>query len=171
MNMWYRLTFDAKKSAGHATLLHFGAIDWQSTIFLNSKQVGNNTGGYNGIDIDITAHLKADANELLVYADPSDSGKQPNGKQRISAITSGGDTYTPSSGIWQTVWLEEVPATYIDDIMINQSSLNAVEMTVATAGASNASATSVSFEVMEGSKSVPLLREVWVPPAHLNPVA
>lgn len=63
-------------------------------------------------------------NELLVYVfDPSDTGKQPNGKQRISAISSpGGDTYTPSSGIWQTVWLEAAPATYIESLIINQAS-------------------------------------------------
>jgi hypothetical protein len=47
-NMWYRLTFDAKTAP--ATLLHFGAVDWQSTVFLNGEQIGNNTGGYNGFD-------------------------------------------------------------------------------------------------------------------------
>jgi hypothetical protein len=62
-------------------------------------------GGYNGFDFDISTHVQKTGNELLVYVyDPSDSGKQPNGKQRITAIDNpGGDTYTPSSGIWQTV--------------------------------------------------------------------
>ena len=58
--------------------------------------------------------------ELLVHVfDPADLGAQPNGKQRISAIDNpGGDTYTPASGIWQTVWLEEVPATYVSRVVV-----------------------------------------------------
>ena len=75
-SMWYRLTFDAKRAAAHATLLHFGAVDWQATVFLNGKQIGNNTGGYNGFDFDISSGVKASGNELLVYVyDPSDSGE------------------------------------------------------------------------------------------------
>jgi beta-galactosidase/beta-glucuronidase len=70
-------------------------------------------------------------NELVVHAfDPSDSGAQPNGKQRISAISSpGGDTYTPSSGIWQTVWLESVPASYVTNLVIDQASTSQVTVT------------------------------------------
>jgi len=75
-----------------------------------------------GFSYDITDAIKPSANELLVFVhDPSDTGKQPNGKQRASAISSpGGDTYTPSSGIWQTPWLEAVPAEYISGITIDQ---------------------------------------------------
>lgn len=155
-NMWYRLTFDATVASAHATLLHFGAIDWQSTIFLNGQQVGNNTGGYNGIDIDISSFVKPTQNELLVYVfDPSDTGKQPNGKQRISAIDRpGGDTYTPSSGIWQTVWVEQVPELYIEAIKINQSSLSAVEVIASVGGTGDASAMEVSFEVMDAGTSI-----------------
>jgi beta-galactosidase/beta-glucuronidase len=78
----------------------------------------DNTGGYNGFHFDITANLLAKNNELMVWVfDPSDNGAQPNGKQRITAITNpGGDTYTPSSGIWQTVWLENVQRIHIDHI-------------------------------------------------------
>ena len=158
-NMWYRLTFDAKGSAGHSTLLHFGAVDWQSTIFLNGQQIGNNTGGYNGFGFDISKHVMSAGNELIVYVfDPSDSGKQPNGKQRISAIDSpGGDTYTSSSGIWQTVWLEEVPAAYIAAVTIDQASVSAVGVTVTTAGGATAiteDGAAVTFEVMLAGKSV-----------------
>jgi hypothetical protein len=67
-----------------------------------------------------SANLKCARVELLISVfDPSDEGAQPNGKQRISAISDpGGDTYTPSSGIWQTVWLEQVPASYVDSVRI-----------------------------------------------------
>ena len=59
--------------------------------------------------------------------DPSDLGSQPNGKQRVSAISNpGGDTYTPSSGIWQTVWMESVPPTYIESVNIDQSDASGI---------------------------------------------
>jgi len=91
MHMWYRLTFDAKLDADSSTLLHFGAIDWQASVYLNGKFLGNHTGGYDGFDFDVSDSIKPTGNELLVYAfDPSDTGVQSNGKQRISAIDSPG---------------------------------------------------------------------------------
>jgi beta-galactosidase/beta-glucuronidase len=119
-------------------LLHFGAIDWQSSIYLNGKQLGNHTGGYDGFSFDITDGVTptGNGNELLVYAhDPSELGVQPSGKQQISSISGpGGDKYTPSSGIWQTVWLEAVPTEYVADIHIDQASLTGVIVTVWIAG-------------------------------------
>ena len=132
--MWYRLVFDAATTGGAAaggkTLLHFGAVDWRTSVYLNGELLGNHTGGYDGFSFEVS--LKPSGNELLVYAfDPSDSGAQPNGKQRISAIDSpGGDTYTPSSGIWQTVWLEAVPSTYIASLKIDQAFAASVDVTV-----------------------------------------
>jgi len=120
--MWYRNVFDiGQVAAQHKLLLHFEAVDWQTKVYMNGQLVGNHTGGYDGFSFDVTQYAKASANELLVYVlDPSDEGPQPNGKQRISAIDSpGGDTYTPSSGIWQTVWLEQVPDVYISDLRLN----------------------------------------------------
>jgi beta-galactosidase/beta-glucuronidase len=144
--MWYRLTFDGAHAGTGNTLLHFGAVDWQTTVYLNGQLLGNHTGGYDGFDFDITGKLREAGNELLVYVfDPSDSGAQPNGKQRISAIDSpGGDTYTPSSGIWQTVWLEAVPAAYIEGLKIDQASTTAVTVT-ATATAAGP----VKYEVVD----------------------
>jgi len=135
-HMWYRLTFDVASDGGNI-LLHFGAVDWQATVYLNGKLLGNHTGGYTGFSFDVTPNLEANGpNELLVYAyDPSDGGFQPNGKQRISAIDNpGGDTYTPSSGIWQTVWLESVPSTHITSLSIDQASTTALTVTAATSG-------------------------------------
>lgn len=115
----YRLVFDSP-FPGSRIILHFGAVDWQTSVYVNGVLVGNHTGGYDGFDLDVTAAMQATANELIVSVfDPSDDGYQPNGKQRISAIVNpGGDTYTPSSGIWQTVWLEQVPTTYVTGIRI-----------------------------------------------------
>lgn len=161
-DMWYRLTFDAERTttagpgtlaAAGATLLHFGAIDWQSSVYLNGVRLGNHTGGYDGFSYDVTAHLRATGNELLVYAhDPSDSGKQPNGKQRITAIDRpGGDTYTPSSGIWQTVWLEAVPAQHIANMKLNQASTSELVVNVTVAGAANQAPVVVGFRVTDAT--------------------
>jgi len=156
-SMWYRLTFDATRVSpnGGSTLLHFGAVDWQSAVYLNGQRLGNHTGGYDGFSYDVTSALKASANELLVYAfDPSDGGAQPNGKQRISAIDNpGGDTYTPSSGIWQTVWLEAVPTQHIAAVTINQASTTAVVVNVGVDGAPSGGV-NVKFAVTDAAGKV-----------------
>jgi len=155
-SMWYRLAFDASRGsagAGGRTLLHFGAVDWQAAVYLNGVWLGNHTGGYDGFSFEVS--LEPTGNELIVYVyDPSDSGAQPNGKQRISAIDRpGGDTYTPSSGIWQTVWLEAVPQSYVSGLKINQHSLSAVEVSAAVSGGSSA-AGKLRFEVMKAGGKV-----------------
>lgn len=113
--MFYRLLFDNPAGWQGNTLLNFGAVDWNATVYLNGQRLGTHVGGYDSFTFDLTSSgaLKTASNELIVSVyDPSDSGYQPNGKQRISAIPSpGGDTYTPSSGIWQTAWLENVPSS------------------------------------------------------------
>jgi hypothetical protein len=152
--MWYRLTFDHMTGTNGRTLLHFGAVDWQATVYLNKVNLGSHTGGYDGFSFDITDHLQNQSNELLVYVfDPSDTGAQPNGKQRISAIDSpSGDTYTPSSGIWQTVWLERVPKdSYIKRLDINQASTSTLTVTADVIGAPS---NSLTFTVMYGDKEV-----------------
>jgi beta-galactosidase/beta-glucuronidase len=102
--MWYRTLFNAPKDSGSGQLvyLHFGAVDWQTTVFLNGKKLGNHTGGYDAFSFEISSVLQNTSNELLVFVfDPSDTGLQPFGKQRIDSILGpGGDMYTPSSGIW-----------------------------------------------------------------------
>ena len=104
---WYRLLFDDPFPAPARpidTWLHFGAVDWNATVWLNRVLIANHSGGYTHFTA-VATGLRATGNELIVRAfDPSDAGFQVNGKQRISAINNpGGDTYTPSSGIWQTV--------------------------------------------------------------------
>ncbi|WPV67800.1 glycoside hydrolase family 2 protein [Chitinophaga sp. LS1] len=95
-------------------LLHFGAVDWQATVYVNGKEVGGHTGGYQEFAIDITDALKAGNNELVVgVLDPTDQGPNPHGKQVLQPKNI---LYTASSGIWQTVWMETVPATYIDNL-------------------------------------------------------
>ena len=95
---------------GKRVLLHFGAVDWEATVWLNGKELGQHRGGYDGFTFDITDALTPDATQQLVVAvwNPIDTGTQPRGKQ---VSHPGGIMYTPSTGIWQTVWLEPVPAS------------------------------------------------------------
>lgn len=133
--MWYRLTFDLAPSSAR-TLLHFGAVDWQTIVWMNGHELGNHTGGYDGFSFDVSDVLRPSGNELLLFVfDPSETGVQPHGKQFIHSISSpGGDWYTPSSGIWQTVWMERVPRMYIRRLKIDQASTKAVTITAELAG-------------------------------------
>lgn len=110
--LWYRLTISAQPAKGRRTLLHFGAVDWACEVYLNGKLAGTHEGGYDPFTMDITPFLSRGKSQELVVGvlDPTDGGPQPRGKQvrEPHAIW-----YTPITGIWQTVWLETVPDTYI----------------------------------------------------------
>lgn len=114
--LWYQRTFDVPSNwKDKRILLHFGAVDWKAEVWVNDIKVGDHTGGYTPFSLDITAALnKKGDNELKVKVwDPTDKGCQPRGKQIGNPE---GIWYTPVSGIWQTVWLEPVPESYIADI-------------------------------------------------------
>lgn len=116
-SLWYRHTFEVPENWGdQRVLLHFGAVDWESTVFINGTEVGNHKGGYDSFSYDITDHLKDGSNELVVKVfDPTDDGNQPRGKQVKNPR---GIWYTPVTGIWQTVWLEPVPQNHITDLRL-----------------------------------------------------
>ncbi len=114
----YRRTFQLPdKWQGKRILLHFGAVDWEATVFVNGKKLGEHRGGYDGFSFDITDALKpAGPQELVVKVfDPSDKGSQPRGKQTLHPE---GCFYTTVTGIWQTVWLEPVAAAHIEQLKI-----------------------------------------------------
>ena len=107
--LWYRRTFQVPKSwDGKRTLLHFGAVDWEAQVWVNGKDLGTHQGGYDAFSIDVTDALKPEGDQEVIVRvfDPTDKGPQPRGKQ-VSKPE--GIYYTPSTGIWQTVWLEPVP--------------------------------------------------------------
>jgi hypothetical protein len=92
---------------GQRVLLHFGAVDWSAAVEVNGKPVGEHKGGYDPFTFDVTDALKPGLNQVEVSVkDPTDTGGQPRGKQWLKPH---GIWYTPTSGIWQTVWLEPVP--------------------------------------------------------------
>jgi hypothetical protein len=115
--LWYRRTFQIPTVwAGQRVLLHFGAVDWESTVLVNGKCVGTHQGGYDGFSFDITDALKVEGPQEVVVAvwDPTEAG-QPQGKQSRKP---GGIFYTPVTGIWQTVWLEPVAQTAISGLKL-----------------------------------------------------
>ncbi|MBP5313900.1 MAG: glycoside hydrolase family 2 [Eggerthellaceae bacterium] len=92
-------------------LLHFGAVDYACRIYINDTEVGGHVGGYTPFDVDITDYVKPGYNSFAVYVvDPSDTGVQLRGKQKLKA---GNIWYTAQSGIWQSVWMESVPAAHM----------------------------------------------------------
>lgn len=113
----YRRSFEVPSSwKGKRVLLHFGAVDWRTDVWVNDVKVGSHTGGFTPFSFDITEALQGKNNTLLVKVwDPTDKGYQPRGKQ-VSRPE--GIWYTPVTGIWQTVWLEPVSESYIQDLRI-----------------------------------------------------
>ncbi|MFE2736423.1 PA14 domain-containing protein [Streptomyces sp. NPDC059349] len=122
--MWYRRTFKVpagwKVGDGKRLQLNFGAVDWQSEVYVNGKKVADHKGGYDKFSADITDALKPGRTQELIVGvyDPTDAqgGENPPvGKQRLDPS---GIWYTPSSGIWQTVWMEPVAADHAADLKI-----------------------------------------------------
>jgi beta-galactosidase/beta-glucuronidase len=113
----YGTEFDIPKAfIDDITLLHFGAVDYECTVWLNGSHVGSHTGGYTAFTLDVTDSVKTGANVITVTVkDPTDSGVQARGKQKLKK---GGIWYTPQSGIWQTVWLESLPSCYVKDLTL-----------------------------------------------------
>lgn len=113
--LWYKKVINVPaKIRKQNVLLHFGAVDWDAEVYVNGKKVGTHQGGYDPFTFDITSALKKGAQQEIAVRvwDPTDEGPQPRGKQvnKPESIW-----YTPVTGIWQTVWLEPVPKTYITD--------------------------------------------------------
>ena len=116
--LWYRRNFDIpgwdREKGQNRILLHFGAVDQSCEVRINGHKVKRHTGGYLPFEVDISRYAQESANELIVAVkDLSDTSYHSKGKQKLNA---GGMFYTAQSGIWQTVWLEAVPETYIKEI-------------------------------------------------------
>ena len=111
--VWYRRTMRIQKPEGMRALLHFGAVDYECEIWINGKAVGGHKGGYSSFTLDVTDALTDGENTFILYArDDLRSGRQPHGKQCTEYI-SRACSYTRTTGIWQTVWMEFVPGKYL----------------------------------------------------------
>ena len=112
--LWYRKAFTIPQDMqGKRILLHFGAVDWQCTVYVNHRLAGQHTGGYCAFSFDITDLLQDGENELAICVfDPTEEGHQQRGKQ---VNQTHGFWYTATSGIWQTVWLEAVNPCHVEN--------------------------------------------------------
>jgi beta-galactosidase/beta-glucuronidase len=137
--VWYRRNIEIPSEwAGKRVLLHVGACDHTTTVFVNAKKVGEHKGGYTPFSFDITDVLKDEGNYVTIYAeDDVRSEKQLAGKQ-CALLNSYGCFYTRNTGIWQTVWLEAVEPARVRSYKIY----------------SNISAPSVSIDVLVTPEAV-----------------
>ncbi|MEU1399120.1 AbfB domain-containing protein [Micromonospora zamorensis] len=154
--LFYRRTVTVPANwSGRRTLLHFGAVDWQSTVWVNGVRVGAHTGGYDAFTFDVTPQLTTGANEIVVKVwDPTDT-RQNGSLPAIGKQTKqpSGIFYTPSSGIWQTVWMEPVPTASISSVDVYPNlSTNTLRVRVFTRG--DVSGHSVLAEALNGSTVV-----------------
>ncbi len=113
--LWYHRTLEAQKKPGRRTLLNFEAVDYRSRVWVNDKLVGEHVGGSDPFHCDITDALTDGANHLVVRVEDATGGAQLRGKQRLDPQ---GIWYTRVSGIWQTVWLEEVSPRHLERLKI-----------------------------------------------------
>ncbi|GAB3175890.1 glycoside hydrolase family 2 protein [Telluribacter humicola] len=150
--LWYQRTVKLpNKLKNQNVLLHFGAVDWQCDVYVNGKKAGSHQGGYDPFSIDITPHLvKGDQQIAVRVWDPSSDGPQPRGKQIKNPH---GIWYTPVTGIWQTVWLETVPTSYISDIR-NIPNIDNKTLTVAVQGHNDEPNDLIRITAMDGTTQV-----------------
>lgn len=171
--LWYRREIEIPADwKGHNILLHFGAVDFEATVYVNGQEVGFHRGGNTPFSFDITKSLKEGAkNELLVKVwDPTDAGAQPRGKQIRNPH---GIWYTPVTGIWQTVWMEPVSPSHLSTIEVT-SNIKKGTVTLRVTGADlkpsdvvhaelRTGPTSVQAQIKGGSVEVPITAEPWTP--------
>ena len=146
--LWYQRRFDLPKMAkGNRLLLHFGAVDWKAVIYVNDNLVCEHTGGYTPFSVDITSVVKKKGNVLKVKVlDATDNSWQPRGKQVNSPRSI---WYTPVTGIWQTVWLESVPSSYVESYYaVSDIKDGRIDLEVAAVGLGENDR--IKLEVLEG---------------------
>jgi len=182
--LWYRRTFTvpAHWLPNERVMLHFGAVDWQATVYVNGQEQGRHQGGYTPFSFDITDALQRDSDNELVVAvwDPTDGqgGGQQRGKQTLVPQFV---NYTASSGIWQTVWLEPVAERRIESIITRaDTTVGNATLTVTTQGNCEDltvevsladEATAVSAAVNSPVLVTPQTTRLWTPDdPHLYPI-
>lgn len=156
-HVWYKRNFTVPTSWNEKRIqLNFGAVDWECEVFVNTQSIGTHTGGYTPFSFDITDYLKAGTEQELIVRvyDPTDSREenvgQPTGKQWNNP---GGIFYTPTTGIWQTVWLEPVAQTHIKNMnMFPDVDNNNLKLTVNVENA--VTATVVKAIIKDGERII-----------------
>lgn len=116
--VWYARSFEVPEAwSGQDLLLHFGAVDYRATVWVNGREVGHNRGGHVPFYFDIAPYVQVGSNRIAVRVEDRQDPHQPRGKQSSAGVPSGIDYYC-TTGIWQSVWLEPVPQMRIDSLQI-----------------------------------------------------
>ena len=150
---WYRTTVKIPhKWAGRNIMLHFGAVDWEATVYVNGKQVGQHRGGYDPFSFDVTSALTPEGMQEIIVGvyDPTDQGDQPRGKQVLNPR---GIWYTPVTGIWQTVWLEPVAVDHITEL-ISVPDVDGKKLNLKVLSGGDVTAQSARITVIENGKAI-----------------
>ena len=156
--LFYRRTFS--RPAGKRVLLHIGAADQELACYVNSQEIGSHFGGYEAMTFDITAALQAENELVLRCRDDLRSHVYPYGKQ---VQKPGGMWYTPVSGIWQTVWLETVPESYVNSIDI-QVTLTSATLTLTPALTGTVTCEGRVYPIVDGKAVItPDAPRLWTP--------
>jgi beta-galactosidase len=146
--LWYRRPLEITPKPGKRYLLNFEAVDYQATCWINGKEVGKHSGGNLPFSFDITGALQAGSNTLWVrVTDATGTAWQLHGKQTLKPH---GIFYTAVSGIWQTVWLEEVPELHIRKLRITPKIDGTVAIVIDIEGPTNKPASAKATASLDG---------------------
>ncbi|MFA7692964.1 MAG: glycoside hydrolase family 2 [Candidatus Hydrogenedentes bacterium] len=133
--LWYRRSIDLEIIEGVRTLLNFEAVDYRCEVRVNGEAVGSHQGGNMPFTFDITDVVKVGENEIIVRVEDETEAWQLRGKQ---VLKNRGIWYTRVSGIWQSVWLEQVPLNYIEDIhLTTEAAAGSIEIKATVKGSEN----------------------------------
>ena len=144
-------------------ILHIGAADQRADVYLNGKPVGIHEGGYEAFSFDITDLLQEENHLQICCFDDLADQSFPYGKQ-VLPEKRGGMWYTPVSGIWQSVWLESVPETYIEKLRIENRGYS-VKISIAPALCGTVTVAELGvFQLEKGSVTItPENPKLWSP--------
>ena len=117
--VWYYREIDVSETPNERTILHFGAVDYEADVYINSQHVFHHVGGHTSFSVDISDALVSGNKQVVSVRvfDPQKDESIPRGKQ-FWEKESAGIWYTNSTGIWQTVWIEKLPESYLSNLFI-----------------------------------------------------
>ena len=151
--VWYKRSFSLPPAwVGKRVLLHLDAVDWETRVWLNGRDVGTHQGGYDRFTVNITDALNAEGPQELVISafDPTEGKYQPRGKQRRSHL---GGQRLAASGIWQTVWLEPVQEVSVESLqLIPDPDQSRLEVVIGLRG--NGEGLQLEMIALEGGKEI-----------------
>jgi beta-galactosidase/beta-glucuronidase len=128
--VWYARSFEVPPEwRDRDLLLHFGAVDYLTHVWVNGREVGHNRGGHVPFFFDIAPFLRDGENRISIRVEDRQDPNQPRGKQSSTGIPHGIDYYC-TTGIWQTVWLEPAPPIRIDSLRITPTGPDILELCI-----------------------------------------